>query len=718
MRWCLAVLAVLAAGVGGRAEDPAGVLDRIAAQEARLPGIGARVEAARAAGRPVAYPLADFRIAERFCAYGREDVAHGRVARAAEVAGEVAVLLDRAEREMDRGVAAPRLLPGRLEIRDGAFWGRCETAGVVETRPVFLTGYGHFDPVIADLPLFGEIGINVIQIEIGPNSVVRADGTVDTGPITGRIAGALDRARDHGVQVCLLTSPHYFPGWAFERWPELRLDDGPGHVPPFIKHSVEAPQAREIQETFLRTLIPLIKDHPALHSICLSNEPVYEFAPADPFRLPLWRAHLAETYGDVGALNAAHGTAHAAFGEVPHPPFDFRGNLPALYDAVRFNQARFSGWHGWMAGIVRGIAPDLPCHAKVMPLVWDRNSVLWGTDPLEFAELGGINGNDCYFSPNHGVAPWASEWQTQGMYYDLQRSMKHAPIFNSENHVIPDRTTAHVDPGHVYTALWQGAIHGQGASATWAWARTYDAASDFEGLILHRAACTAAMSRVALDLMRLSREVHAIQRAQPEVAILWSNAAQVHDPRFTSARNRLYEALNFLGVPIGFVTEEQLARDGTGRHKVVVAAGARAVARPAAEALRAFRDRGGHVVSYGASNFEIDAHGRALPPFPFTREIPRALRDAPLAEALREALAAAGVAPGVDLRTVDGAIPYGVEWRGAELDGTPLINLVNLTRDPVTVRLPEGTWTDLITGEPLDRTPTLATNTPVLAAGR
>ena len=72
---------------------------------------------------------------------------------------------------------------------------------------------------------------------------------------------------------------------------------------------------------------------------------------------------------------------------------------------------------------------------------------------------------------------------------------------------------------------------------------------------MHRAACTAAMSRCALDLMRLSREMAALQNAVPEVAILFSHAAILQDKRYFATRACVYEALNFCGVPIAFVTD-------------------------------------------------------------------------------------------------------------------------------------------------------------------
>jgi hypothetical protein len=433
--------------------------------------------------------------------------------------------------------------------------------------------------------------------------------------------------------------------------------------------------------------------------------------------VPLWHQYIEATHGDIDTLNGLYGTHYASFDQVPETPLRFGEKPPALYDVVRFNQTRFAGWHRWMVGIIQEMAPNLECHAKVMPLVWDRDSVFWGTDPLEFSQLGHINGNDCYFVPNGAGSPWGSDWLIQGMYYDLQRSMALNPIFNSENHLILDRTDFHVDANHIYTGIWQGAIHGQGASATWIWGRTYDKRSDLEGLILHRAACTAAMSRSALDLMRLSREVLALQKSLPEVAILWSNAAQVHDPRVATSRKNVYEALNFLGIPIGFIHEHQLAVPGRADLKCLIVAGSEAITAEGLEGIRRFVQRGGVVLAYGDDNLRKDEYARNVEPPAFTRKIPRSVRGEELATLLQTTLRRAGVDFGVTVVNAQGQLPYGVEWRSAMLDGQTVVNLVNLSRNPIRVKLPDGAWQDLITLQSIPNEITLQPNTPVLAKG-
>jgi len=682
-------------------------LMQIDVQEQRLPALKQALDAARAEGIPVFYPQADFLIAEEFCQYCRDDVAHGRYARAIEVADEVAAILDRAEAEVRQGVDVPVAKIDTISIRDGSFWAQCETGHGIEFRPVFLTGYGHFGPAIEATPLFNRIGINVIQFEMGPRSVVLADGGVDAAPIRDNVIAALDKSAANGVACCLLISPHYFPGWAFERWPDIQVDNG------FLKNTLDAPQVREIYERYLRALIPLIKDHPALQSICLSNEPVSTGSPQDPYRLPLWHAYIAKVHGTIGTLNACYGTQHASFDDVPHPPFDFSSNLSAVYDAVRFNQERFAEWHAWMASIIHEMAPDVPCHAKVMALPSWRNTVFWGTDPWDFARLSQINGNDCYFMP-FGNAPYKSNWLVQNQYYDLQRSMKTVPVFNTENHIIRDRESRHVDADHIYAAIWQGAIHGQGASTTWAWQRTYDETSDFEGLILHRPACTAAMSRCALDLMRLSREVAAIQNVAPKVALLYSHAATLRDAQYVGERSNAYEALNSCGVPIGFVTDEQVATGWLDRYDCLIVPGAAAASKGAIDGLRDYLAKGGRAIAIGSENLSTDEYGRDVAAVPFSATLKRA-KGEELRDALAEELALASIEPQVGIRTPKGDLPFGVEWRSAECDGAVVVNAINYLSEAVQVRLPKGEWTDLITGVALPKTITLEPNVPVLA---
>ena len=165
---------------------------------------------------------------------------------------------------------------------------------------------------------------------------------------------------------------------------------------------------------------------------------------------------------------------------------------------------------------------------------------------------------------------YANGWQGQNMYFDLLHSVGGMPIFNSENHLIPDRFARPTPPNHVRNVLWQAAIHGEGASTTWVWERTFDARSDFAGSIMHRPACVDAHNRTGLDLLRLGREVNALQTAVGRVAIIYSRASLHYNPECERVLLRAYEALNF-AEKIEFI-DRQLA-SGTPTYAAIVAAG-------------------------------------------------------------------------------------------------------------------------------------------------
>ena len=689
---------------------------------ARLEHVSELLRAADKAGTPVDYERSAFLVAQMFVPYGREDVHNGREERALQVAREVRDLLtyvetSLAEKRHRRPV--PRVDISKIEIRDGLFFAPCTLDDRIEERPVFLTGYGHFSQVVKDLPLLARMGINVIQIEIGPTHVVVSENEISTAQITGRILPALDRAAASGVGIALLLSPHYFPDWAMKQWPEL-ANKGGG----FLHYSIHAPQARRIIETYLRTIIPLIRDHPALQSLCLTNEPIYTDPGGDPWLLEQWPSYLRQVHGTIKKLNRVYRTDFESFDEVPFPQLKFgpKADRALLYDATVFNQETFAEWHRWMADIVHSMAPDIPVHAKVMNPI-DVRTVFRGTDPALFANFSQINGNDCAFLYNFGEDEWVSRWLEQNMYLDIQRSMRLLPVFDTEHHIIRDRQQRVVPPEHVYTALWQGAVHGQGGSTIWVWERTYDGKSDFEGSIMHRPACAAAVGRCALDLMRLSREVAALQSVRPEVALPFSTASYLRGKSHERSLFAAYTALNFCGIPVGFVTDRQMAHGDLSRYRTIILPEKTATTPEAIRGLAQFVRDGGRVVALGDHCLAEDHYGRAVGNRERRAAITTTLGTPREALSLRslilKELRDAGTSSPVTLRDSNGRLAWGVEWRSTKRDGKTLVNMVNLTCDPVTVRIqPASHFSDAISERPLGGMVTLEPLKPVLAVER
>ena len=710
---------------------PAGVEQQAQKVEALAQRLGPLVERLEARGVG-AYSRVTLTVLENFVPWAREDLAYGHIDRAWDAAAVMEQMARRQIAEAEAvlagkrpGMPVPRYAAQPLRIDGPSFLASLE--GRPAPRPVFFAGYGHFSQVRNDVEKFPGYGCNMIQIEFGPRSVLPNENEVSDQAIDDFVA-VCERAAKAGVAVNLLLSPHYFPAWAKEKWPHLKDCEGG-----FLKYCVHAPESRAVIEKSLRRVIPRIKDLPALHSLCLSNEPINVKLSKCRFVRKMWHEWLHKKHGSAAALNQCWGTKHRRIDDIGVPDGNAFAPEPMTYDFVCFNQEQFAGFHQWMADVIHEMAPRLPVHAKIMMSAHFHRSLhgVWSVSPELFSGLSQINGNDlCWFYSRRG--DHTSGWVRASMALDFQRSMADLPVFNSENHIIVDRDHDVIPPAHVYSALWQAAIHGQSASTIWVWHRTYSYVSSLAGAIIHRPECTEAAGRACLDLNRLAHEVTAIQKAPPQIVLLWSLASIVQGDQHMYEIRPTYEALSFLGVRLGFVTERQLARYAAGREtplplrtaKVIVAPGATHVPDSVVSALERFADSGGAVVRVGKC-FGLDEYRRERLPVPAVGESlerPDETRD--LLRAFEKRLPSWRVTRPVRAIDASGQTAWGVELRSARGPRGWVVNLCNHLREPRTVRLTfdgkPAVGTDLIAGQQADAELVLMPQVPMLItiAGR
>jgi hypothetical protein len=284
------------------------------------------------------------------------------------------------------------------------------------------------------------------------------------------------------------------------------------------------------------------------------------------------------------------------------------------------------------------------------------------------------------------------------------------PIFNTETHIIPDREIREVPPEHVRSALWQEAIHGQGATTVWVWERSYDPKSDFAGSILHRPACVAAAGTVALDLNRLALEVTQLQKETAKIWILHGTSTRFWDGgSFTDAMSKIYTALVFQGVKVGFVTERALERrEIPSRGKILVPLITH-LSDAAFDALESVKER--VVLVGGDALLSRDEYDGARPKRLAVETIPFAYsktRWEDLQTILAGRLEAWGIRPPVELLMEDEGdakrlVPArGVEWLSVQFDGALIVNWVNYRNRRVRLTIRRGgkatRGTDLLTG--------------------
>jgi len=660
---------------------------------------------------------------EQFIPLARQDAAGTDVQRGQFEVKDLRRILDECIAELRGYLDQPELAPNtwryqtsRMDVRGLGFVAeRADGRGRHERGPVFFCGYGHFGQVRADMPRWPGYGVNIIQIELGPAGTLVGENEVSLKQAEA-IVRVLDEAAKQNVMVNVLLSPHYFPGWAYAKWPEL------GQGIAGLGYCVDAPQAKAVLEKFLRIVVPMFKDKPALHSFCLSNEPNFSGSQACPSTRKLWAEYLARTHETVAALNACYGSHYATFADVPVPGMD----RPEFYDYSIFNEERFAAWHKWMGDVIHWMAPHALVHAKiqlemaVLSRWYHKGS--WGIDPELFARDMDLNGNDCIILEPDAGTEWALRWQLQNMGYDLQRSMAAKPIFNSENHPTLDGYRGYVAPEHFRTALWQGAIHGQGATTIWVWERTADHASDIYGNVMDRPGCAQAVGVTCLDLNRFAPEVAALQAVRAPVAIVYSGTSMKPDRRYANSVEAAYTALNFSGIRIDFISERQLMAGRGSRYQMIVVPDATQLLPGASEALE--RLRGVRLVLLGNA-LAKDCYGKDTPPGELASLQAKALHleaklpPRQMQPGLYRELERLGALPKwkiVDAAT--GQPGWGVEWLPVKVGGRTVINAVNLLRQPVSVEIRRGdravAGADLLSLGERQPVQTLRPMTPVL----
>ncbi|HVU99973.1 MAG TPA: beta-galactosidase [Verrucomicrobiae bacterium] len=650
------------------------ISNRVAAAEARLDKTEAMAQAQGTAESP--YVRLGFAVARRFIGFaGKGTTGENSPAWARLQLDEIGTVLSDTERLLRQEPAFLKWRRPRaatVRFHDGTF----STHGHRD----YFAGYGHFDSVIQDLPNFPALGVSLIQDgRAGPSSM-NADGSLVQG--AERVIEGLDKAARFGVREDFLLSPHYFPAWA------NAADLHNGNIG-FLSYNIFHPEARAVLEKWIAAMAARIKDKPALHSVCLANEPVYISSGRDKYTRPLFAEYLQKTHGSIHALNELYGTAYQSFEGVPPPPIGMPGPLGArraYYDWTMFNKQMFADWHAWLASRVKEDGIQAPTHTKIMVFQsLDRDKLCYGVDPELMCRATDLAGCDAYaFMTGANTYDWAGE----EFFYDLLNSFRGQDVFNSENHLIPDGSPpSHIPMAHTRCALWQGGLHHQISTTIWVWEKAAD--PSLAGSIYFRPANVYGAGKSMLDLARLGGEATAINEARPRVALLYSQPAIFWDEAYAPTLRSLYAALTFSGEPVTFVSERQLAEGSFQKPEWLIIPNAAHVLSTTPLALERFNRRGGRVLAVGAESLKHDEYDRSL-------RLPANLRFTAAAlgtngqsnaRMLRDSLS--------DLKwrelrdNATGQPAWGVEYRVARAGRSSLIPLVNLSGQTITASAPE-----------------------------
>lgn len=490
----------------------------------------------------------------------------------------------------------------------------------------------------------------------------------NTAAIRNRVSRVLDEAYANGVMVNVLISPHYFPAWILDSYPETKaVDSGMGY-------DMNHPVIREALDLYIKTLMSEIGTHPALHSICITNEPVCDTRKTSGLEEE-YSNYLKEIYdNDIERLNNVYGSSYTSFSQVAMPKDDSLN--PAYYDWVKFNNNYTASWHRFLAETVKKYQPNVAVHSKMMTIFGKKDSLNFGVDPEDFAEFTDINGNDTwgfYGSTAKGLL-------SKLMWYDLLRSIKpHAPVINSEDHIIEDGNTNY-SPNqavHVAADIWQGAVHGRDASIIWIWGRSRDKSSSAYGNILYRPDVLSAVSKKSFDLNRLSEAVAALQEGERKATILYSPTARAYSESAVAVLSRTYEAALYAGTNPGFITERQLER-GIKPQGLLIVPGVEQISDAALAAIKEYYNQGGKVLLLGGNSLSKTVYNKNREGTnTFSDVVPLSVQGgnviSPTASALQLKI---GEILGLEmLKNADGTTAENIDWTSASLDGRVLWNL-------------------------------------------
>lgn len=151
------------------------------------------------------------------------------------------------------------------------------------------------------------------------------------------------------------------------------------------------------------------------------------------------------------------------------------------------------------------------------------------------------------------------------MAYDFMKSVSPDKVmFNTEGHMLSTGKYRDLYQTKEYARgnYWLATIHGLTATQTWYWCRREDGSSrghsDSNGYAAsnnHQPRIVNEVHATMIDLNSVSDYIMSFQRQRKPLRIFYTKASSINKAEHMNDVLRIYEKLNFSGLPIGFATE-------------------------------------------------------------------------------------------------------------------------------------------------------------------
>jgi len=297
--------------------------------------------------------------------------------------------------------------------------------------------------------------------------------------VTNYVKSVMAENEQIGMSSTVLLSPHYIPDWFWTNYPEAYY-----YQEGFLKGDLLDEDYIEFIKTHVRAMTEAVAGFDSLHSIVLTNEPIYNTSYysggqsyRDDFIVFLKEKYGKSSYGDAyvpSKLISNWGKSEGIF--LTWDTLQNRSYLmPSsndivsdgrFWDFMEFNNKIFGDFHKLLADTVHNVDETIPVHTKLYYNAFSRDALDYGTDFEDlnaYFDYNGFDGGMTYSSSRKGYLQIR-------MMEDLANSVSNTPTVNSENHIISDNSE-YVDKYALIAGadLWQGIIHGRTASSAWSW---------------------------------------------------------------------------------------------------------------------------------------------------------------------------------------------------------------------------------------------------------
>ena len=617
-----------------------------------------------------------------------------------------------------------RLNPGlRRSLQNSSYGIQIENGYFTDgQRPVFPGGanFATNDPSL-NIGGIGKaedaryLGFRIVPYVISLARIYAKDGSINPNFINQMIK-KLDMYKKQGFYVNIFIG-NDLPRWIVEKYPDITASSG--H---FVRYDIDHPAVKKLWTKAFAAVIPAIEGHPGILAYLLANEPFWHEDNPSLYTLKHYRNWLKQKYGTIAEVNLCWNTEFADFENIRFRPENNK-KAAEWYDWCRFNQDRCTAWFKFLNDEIKKYAPQALTHIKLSENPTFMGSIRyspkpdmisthsWGIDREALSEITDINGCDTRIlpcppfrvrSPWYDFKNYALHWIQQSLAYDFMKSVApDKPIFDSEWHSVTTDAARFAEiPGkYMSSILWMAHLHGLAANQIWYWGR-----SDAEPLTRNMDPVTMSWfyasfaahphmvnsyARTLLQLNTFSPEITALASAPKPIRLLYSESSVIQNVSCMDAMLAAYEALYFLGVPVGFVTEKML-NDLPDDCEWIVVPQTTHTENKTVEILEKFHKAGVKITLIGDDNFKYTPEGKIRKDqLDWIESMEKVEPDSVkiMFERFEKLFQNSNIQTPVRCVDLSGKAAFGVECRSVRWRQNDLIFLVNLNSSPVTVRI-------------------------------